>query len=76
MWFPDTDAYGKWQAGRINFCGCTAKVRCLVHRESPQLILCTHRRVLSWLRKVGINVSSFVVHTHTGSDSCSTSTIE
>ena len=45
----------------ISFCGCTAKVRFLILHESPQLKSRIHRRVLSWLRKVGINVSSFVV---------------
>ena len=62
----------------IKFCGCTAKVRCLIFRGSPQLIVIPRidRRVLSWLRKVGINVSAFVGYTGTGVDSCSASTIE
>ena len=30
----------------------------------------------SWLREVGIGVSSSVIHTHAGADSCSASTIE
>ena len=53
-----------------------AKVCFLILCDSPRLIPGIHPRILSWLRKVRIDVSPSVVHTHTGVDSCSASTIE
>ena len=61
-WFPNTDAYTTWRVGRCRM----AKVRYLVLCESPRLIPRIHRRLLSWLRKVCIDVSSSMVHTRTG----------
>ena len=52
------------------------KVCCLISRESLRLIRRIHRCALSWLRKVRIGVSSFVVLGHAGIDCCSASTIE
>ena len=60
----------------IIFCGCMAKVRCLILCELPQLTSRIDRRAHSWLRKVGLSVNPPVVHIHTGADFCSASTIE
>ena len=59
-WFPSTDAYKKWRVGGNQFLWLHGKGAVSEIRESPQLIL---QYVVSWLRKVGINVSPFVVYT-------------
>ena len=75
-WFPGTDAYKQWRTGGNRFLWLHGKGECLLLCDLARLICHINQRDLSWLRKVGIGVSSPVAQTYICTDPYSASTIE